>query len=104
MDGGIEVGRWNTWNAGISASMPIVSAQLWQSLKISDQDVEIAVEKARSSRLDMVNQVKQAYFSCLLARELYSRRQEFLQEGLEAALSDEAHACGILLLAVDEAV
>ncbi|MBQ2005985.1 MAG: TolC family protein, partial [Bacteroidales bacterium] len=65
MDGGIEVGRWNTWNAGISASMPIVSAQLWQSLKISDQDVEIAVEKARSSRLDMVNQVKQAYFSCL---------------------------------------
>ena len=27
--GGIEVGRWNTWSAGLSASMPLVNAQLW---------------------------------------------------------------------------
>ncbi len=83
MDGGIEVGRWNTYNAGISASMPLVSAQLWQSLKISDQDVEIAVEKARSSRLDMVNQVKQAYFSCLLARELFSVYESVYDNAVE---------------------
>ncbi len=70
--GGIEVGRWNTYSTGISASMPLVNAQLWQSLKISDTDVELAVEKARSSRLDMVNQVKQAYFSCLLAKEAFN--------------------------------
>lgn len=69
--GGIEVGRWNTWSAGISASMPLVNAQLWKSLKISDQDVELAVEAARSSRLEMVNQVKQAYFACLLAKEAF---------------------------------
>lgn len=67
--GGIEVGRWNTFSAGISAAMPIVNAPLWKSLKISAQDVELAVEKARSSRLDMVTQVKQAYFSVLLAKE-----------------------------------
>lgn len=69
--GGIEVGRWNTWSAGVSASMPLVNAQLWKSLRISDQDVELAVEKARSSRLEMVNQVKQAYFGCLLAKEVF---------------------------------
>jgi len=68
-DGGIEVGRWNTWNAGISASMPLVNAQLWKSLEISGSSVDLAVEKARSSRLEMVNQVKQAYFAVLLARE-----------------------------------
>lgn len=55
--GGIEVGRWNTYNVGVSASMPLVNAQLWKSLKISGQNVELAVEKARSSRLDMVTQV-----------------------------------------------
>lgn len=66
--GGFEVGRWNSWSAGISASMPLVNAQLWKSLKISDQDVELSVEKARSSRLEMVNQVKQAYFTCMLAK------------------------------------
>ena len=69
--GGFEVGRWNTWSAGVSASMPLVNAQLWQSLKISDMDVGLAVEKARSSKLEMVKQVKQAYFACLLAKEAF---------------------------------
>lgn len=67
--GGIEVGRWNTYNAGISASMPLVNAQLWKSIKISGMDVELSVEKARSSRLDMVTQVKQAFYAVLLAKE-----------------------------------
>lgn len=65
---GITVGRWNTWSAGVSANMPLVNAQLWKSLQISDKDVELAVEKARSSRLETVNQVKNAYFLCLLTR------------------------------------
>ena len=81
--GGIEVGRWNTWSTGISAAMPLVNAQLWQSLKISDQDVELAVEKARSSRLEMVNQVKQAYFSCLLSKEAFKVYKSVYENALE---------------------
>ena len=68
-DGGIAVGRWNTFNAGITATMPLINAQLWQSLAISGESVDLAVEKARSSRLEMVNQVKQAYYGVLLAKE-----------------------------------
>lgn len=67
--GGIEVGRWNSYSGGITAAMPIVNAQLWKSIKLSAKDVELAVEKARSSRLDMVTQVKQAYYAVLLAKE-----------------------------------
>ena len=81
--GGIEVGRWNTWSAGISASMPLVNAQLWKSLKISDQDVELAVEAARSSRLEMVSQVKQAYFACLLAKEAFEVYKSVYENALE---------------------
>ena len=66
---GIEVGRWNTYSASVAASMPLVNAQLWESLRISDKDVELAVEKARGSRLETVTQVKQAYYTCLLARD-----------------------------------
>ena len=66
---GFEVGRWNTWSTGISANMPIINAQLWKSLQISDQDVELAVEKARNSRLETVTQVKKAFFTVLLAKE-----------------------------------
>ncbi|MCQ2184157.1 MAG: TolC family protein [Bacteroidales bacterium] len=67
---GIEVGRWNTWSAGVSASMPLVSAQLWESIRISGLGVELAVEKARSSRLEAVTQTKKAYFAVLLAKEV----------------------------------
>ena len=67
--GGIEVGRWNSYSAGVTAAMPIINAQLWKSIKLSAKDVELAVEKARSSRLDMVTQVKQAYYAVLLAKE-----------------------------------
>lgn len=69
---GFSVGRWNTWSAGVNASMPLINAQLWKSLKISDQDVEIAIEKSRSSRLETVTSVKQAFFTCLLAKEAFN--------------------------------
>ena len=65
----IEVGMYNTINTASSVVMPIVNAQLWESLKISGMDVELAVEKARSSRLEMVTQVKNAYFATLFAKE-----------------------------------
>jgi outer membrane protein TolC len=60
---------FNTINAATSVAMPLVNAQLWQAIKISGLDVELAVEKARSSRLDMVTQVKNAFYAVLLAKE-----------------------------------
>lgn len=65
----IAVGKWNNWNGGVTAAMPIVNAQLWESIKISGDEVELAVEKARSSRLDMVTEVKNAFFTVLFAKE-----------------------------------
>ena len=70
--GGIEVGRWNTYSAGVSASMPIVNAQLWESIKLSGQQVELAVEQARESRLNTVTSVKQAFYAVLLAKEAFN--------------------------------
>ena len=83
---GFEVGRWNTWSTGISASLPLVNAQLWKSLQISDQDVELAVEKARNSRLETVTQVKKAFFTVLLAKEalnVYQSVYDNARENLE---------------------
>ncbi len=82
-DGGIEMGRWNSYMAGVSASMPLVNAQLWRSLKISGQDVELAVEKARASRLDMVTQVKKTYYAVLLAKENLKVYEEVLQNAID---------------------
>ena len=82
MADGLEVGRSNTLNGGITASMPIVNAQLWKSLKISGLDVELAVEKARASRLDMVTQVKNAYFGTLMAKEAFKVYKEVYENAV----------------------
>ncbi len=81
--GGLEVGRWNTWSAGLTAAMPVINAQLWKSIRISGLDVELAVEKARASRLDMVTQVKQAYFSTLLAKEAFNVYKEVYENAVK---------------------
>lgn len=81
--GGLEVGRLNTLNAGVSAALPIVNAQLWKSLKISGLDVELAVEKARGSRLDMVTQVKNAYFATLFAKEAFNVYKEVYENAVK---------------------
>ena len=72
----IRVGSDNSFNGGIALGMAVVNAQLWESLKVSALDVELAVEQARSSRIDMVEQVTKAYYGILLAKqshELYQR-------------------------------
>lgn len=80
---GLEVGRWNTWSAGLAASMPLVNAQLWENIKISGTGVELAVEKARASRLDMVTQVKSAFYATLLAKEAFSVYKEVYENAVK---------------------
>jgi outer membrane protein TolC len=67
----IKVGRDNNITTSASASMPIINTQLWESLKLSGMDVELAVEQARSSRIGMIKQVKQSFYAVLLAQKSY---------------------------------
>lgn len=67
----IEVGTSNNYSAGLSFSLPLVAAPTWYNLKLSQIDVENAVESARSSRISLVNEVKKAYYGLLLAKDSY---------------------------------
>jgi outer membrane protein TolC len=68
----IKVGSDNSFNGGLAMGLPVVNAQLWESLKVSALDVELAVEQARASRIDMVEQVSKAYYGVLLAKESFN--------------------------------
>ena len=65
----IKMGRDNTYTTGFSASIPLVMPQLWKSLKLSDNQILQNMEAARASKIDLVNQVKNAYYSLLLAND-----------------------------------
>lgn len=69
---GIQMGRFNVWSAGLNVSLPIVMPSLWKNIQMSEVDIRLAMEKARSSRIDLINQVKKTYFSLLLAKDGYA--------------------------------
>lgn len=75
-DGGIKVGLDNSFSVGFQASLPIIAPQLWKSLNLSDSRILESVEQARTSRLQLINQVKNAYYTLLLALESRNVMQE----------------------------
>ena len=82
-DGAIEMGRSNQVTLGLSASMPVVNFQLWESLRLSGDQVELAVEQARESRLGTVASVKQAYYAVLLAKASYEVYDAVYQNAIQ---------------------
>lgn len=63
----IKMGTDNNWNFAFGAAMPLVNAQLWKSISISDTQILQSLEQARSSRLDLVNNINKAYYALMLA-------------------------------------
>ncbi|MBE6332305.1 MAG: TolC family protein [Bacteroidales bacterium] len=58
-----------TWTG--TATLPLVVPQLWESLKISQSSVELALEEARSSKISTLATVKKAFYQLLYARDSY---------------------------------
>lgn len=73
---GIKMGLDNSYSVGFSASLPLIAPQIWMSLKLSQSQILKNVEQARASRLEMVNQVKSAFYTLLLAEDTQAVMQE----------------------------
>jgi len=67
----IEVGKYN--NAALSANLtlPIIAPALWNSIKLTSMDIELAVEQSRASKVALINNIKKAYYGVLIAEESY---------------------------------
>ena len=70
-DMNIKVGKDHNYSVGATLSLPLIVPALWSSLKLSQMDIELAMENARSSKLELVNQIKQAYYTYLVAQQAY---------------------------------
>ena len=79
----IEMGRSHSVNFGINAQMPLVNFQLWESLRLTGDQVELAVEQARESRLGTVASVKQAFYGILFAKEAYKVYNSVYENAVE---------------------
>lgn len=61
----------NTANAGLSINLPLFAPAVYRAMSMTKTDIELAVEKSRASKLDLVNQVTKAYYQLMLAQDSY---------------------------------
>ncbi len=56
---------------GVTLNLPLFAPAIYQNMKLTKEDIQLAQEKARGSRLDLINQVTKAYYSALLSSDSY---------------------------------
>ena len=66
----------STWNGALQVALPVFAPAIYKSMSLTKADVELAVEKSRASKLDMVNQVTKAFYQLLLAQDSYEVLQK----------------------------
>lgn len=87
-DNGIKMGLDNSYSLGFQASLPLIAPQLWKSIGVSDTQILRCLESARQSRQSLVNQVKNAYYTLLLAQD----SRKVIQESYDmAALTNRTY-------------
>ncbi len=62
----------NTANAGLSINLPLFVPSVYRAMSMTKTDIELAVEKSRASKQDLVNQVSKAYYQLMLAQDSYN--------------------------------
>lgn len=64
----MEIGYKNSYTGTVSAALPLVNFSLWEQIKSKQCEIDLILEQARASKIDMTKQVKDAYFAVLLAK------------------------------------
>ncbi|MCL1969608.1 MAG: TolC family protein [Bacteroidetes bacterium] len=67
----MSMGSFNNMGVSANLSLPIIMPALWNTIKLTSLDIELATEQARSSKIALINNVKKAYYRVLIAQEVY---------------------------------
>lgn len=78
-----KVGIPNQYQGGVTVSLPIFAPTLYKSMKLTKTDVALAVEQARASKQDLINQVTKAFYQTLLAQDSYAVLQKAFAQSEE---------------------
>ena len=73
---GLSFGGKNTFNVAGTVSLPLFVPAVYRQLKMTRTQMEMAVESARSTRIDLIAAVRSAYYSVLLAEQSLSVLEE----------------------------
>ena len=86
----MEIGYKNSYTGSISAGLPLVNFSLWEQIKSKQCEIDLILEQARASKIDMTKQVKDAYFAVLLAKNSLKVLERSINNAKETLKSTEA--------------
>ena len=66
----------NTVSGVLNISLPIFAPSVYKAMSMTKTDIELAVEKSRASKLDLVNQVTKGYYQLMLTQDSYDVLQK----------------------------
>lgn len=66
---GLSFGGKNTFNATASLTLPLFAPSVYRQMKLTKTQMAMAVESARSNRIEMVAAVRSAFYNVLLAEQ-----------------------------------
>ena len=71
MSKGFSLGgdQYTTISGAVEATMPLFAPAVYRTLKMNDTQMAAAVEAARASRVDLVAEVRKAFYNILLAEQ-----------------------------------
>ncbi|MBO7277081.1 MAG: TolC family protein [Bacteroidales bacterium] len=86
----MEIGYKNSYTATVSAALPLVNFSLWEQIKSKQNEIDLIIEQARASKIDMTKQVKDAYYAVLLAKNSLSVLERSINNANETLKSTKA--------------
>ena len=69
----------NTVSGVLNISLPLFAPSVYKAMSMTKTDIELAVEKSRASKQDLVNQVTKAYYQLMLSQDSYDVLQKSYQ-------------------------
>lgn len=71
MSKGFSLGgdQYTTVSGGLDVTMPLFAPAVYRTLRMNDTQMAAAVEEARASRVDLIAEVRKAFYNILLAKQ-----------------------------------
>ena len=83
--GSMEVGSTHSYTIATTAQVPLFSMALYKNIELSGLEIKAALESARTTKLDLIEQVKNSFYGIVMMKESLSVLEQSYKNAMESA-------------------
>ncbi len=83
--GKMEVGSTHSYAVGGTMQVPLLSFALYKNIELSELEIKSALESARTTKLDLVAQVKNSFYGIIMLEESLKVLEQSYKNAMESA-------------------